>query len=411
MPAQSLIDRYRAQFQKLLPPGRALSRTVTSCLADWGEAISVEFARVHDRVLDMYAESFPGTATEMLPDWETVVGLPNDCTYLLTTDADRRAAVLGRLATDYGQSFADFQALAALQSYTLNVSTYETSRAGVMRCGHTPLHNDPWLFASRMSFELKGTDADTVMPCTLNEHAHIYTHINFNPWDTAPVSSLTNLRAHFVAGEFTAHVTSGKNIIETWTNRSTADDFGQGAIPDATTAIEAQVDGWTAANVYDGATLRLLNALNIKNTADTATLLKHGDFQLFVVFHVDSNISGNDTILSSSSEFGLYVSNIAGDTRVSCAYDGANANRIIGIGGTYVVVVGHNGSNLFIQVNGGANNTAAVTGGPWSDEALVLGNGLEGSVLEIIASDFTGVPTVSGTVDAVTDYLMAKYGV
>ena len=157
MVAESLVTRYKQLFQKLLPPGVAMNRRDDSALADWLESFAIEFARVDDDALAAFVESYPGDATsaQLLSDWEALVGLPNSCTSQLTSEADRRAAVLANIAaSSTGQSEADFRSLATdIGVSAFNVSLYETSRCGVMRCGHTPLHSDPWLFASRMSYE------------------------------------------------------------------------------------------------------------------------------------------------------------------------------------------------------------------------------------------------------------------
>jgi uncharacterized protein YmfQ (DUF2313 family) len=165
MPAESLVEQYRDQMRKLFPPGSAMSRRLDSCLTEWSIAFAVEFARIHEALDTLYQESFPDDATDtagtgMLADWETLCGLPNACTRYLTSEADRQTAVMAKFAVDEGQSRADFQSLASPYGYALDVSTYTTSRCGVMRCGHTPLHSDPWLFASRMSYEFDGAAVD-----------------------------------------------------------------------------------------------------------------------------------------------------------------------------------------------------------------------------------------------------------
>jgi uncharacterized protein YmfQ (DUF2313 family) len=143
MPDATLIERYRDQFLKLLPPGSAMSRRLDSCITEWSIAFAVEFARIHEAVDTLYQESFPGAATDtadtgLLADWETLCGLPDACTYLLTAEADRQAAVMTKFAVDEGQSRADFQSIASNYGYAIDIGLYETSRCGVMRCGGLP---------------------------------------------------------------------------------------------------------------------------------------------------------------------------------------------------------------------------------------------------------------------------------
>ena len=69
MPAESLVERYRDQIQKLYPPGVAMSRSLSSFLTEWAMALSVEFARVHERVDDLYTGSWSGSRTTARISW------------------------------------------------------------------------------------------------------------------------------------------------------------------------------------------------------------------------------------------------------------------------------------------------------------------------------------------------------
>jgi uncharacterized protein YmfQ (DUF2313 family) len=88
----------------LLPPGIAWPREPDSALMRTMAGLAEEFARVLARDCDLLTESYPGTATETITDWERICGLPDECNGPLETLQERRAAVLAKLAMRGGQS-------------------------------------------------------------------------------------------------------------------------------------------------------------------------------------------------------------------------------------------------------------------------------------------------------------------
>ena len=122
--AMSAAD-YREQLLALLPPGAAWARDPESTLARLLEALGAELARVDARGDDLLAESDPRTTWELLPDWERVADLPSPCMAGQSqTTAERRSALVGRLAERGGQSIAYFVALAASLGYAVTVDEF-----------------------------------------------------------------------------------------------------------------------------------------------------------------------------------------------------------------------------------------------------------------------------------------------
>jgi uncharacterized protein YmfQ (DUF2313 family) len=105
---------YLLQLQALLPAGPAWPRE-NSPLTRLLDGIAQEAARVDSRANDLLAESDPRTATELLPDWERVLGLPDDCNRSVSlTVPQRRLLAAQRLTELGGQSAAYFTAIAAV---------------------------------------------------------------------------------------------------------------------------------------------------------------------------------------------------------------------------------------------------------------------------------------------------------
>ena len=65
-PSSTLIGRYRDVFLQLLPPGPAITKAIGSHVYRLMEGIGTEFARVHQRALDLLEEADPSTADELL---------------------------------------------------------------------------------------------------------------------------------------------------------------------------------------------------------------------------------------------------------------------------------------------------------------------------------------------------------
>ena len=108
---------------KLLLPSSldANGRAINAELAADGNALDLAQFWA-DQVL---VEADPRTATLTLADWERVYGLPTACTAatgVAQSTAERRAALIGRVTMQGGQSAAYFIALAASIGYTITIT-------------------------------------------------------------------------------------------------------------------------------------------------------------------------------------------------------------------------------------------------------------------------------------------------
>jgi uncharacterized protein YmfQ (DUF2313 family) len=139
------IDNYKAQLGQLLPPGKAFANSDNSKLGDLLAAQSVELARVDGRAEDMILEADPRTTNEMLPDWERVCGLPDECTGGGETVEERRQLVTAKYTQRGGQSPGFFQELAATLGYDVEIEEYHAFRVGDDT--GDPAYDDDWAHA------------------------------------------------------------------------------------------------------------------------------------------------------------------------------------------------------------------------------------------------------------------------
>jgi uncharacterized protein YmfQ (DUF2313 family) len=132
-------DFETAVAQRLLPRGAAWTRLVGSVLQRVWNVIADAVAAVHGRSAALTEiEGFPPTSVELLPDWETVFGLPDPCLGLSPTTAARQQAVAARLIATGGQSVGYFAGLAAALGATVEVTEYAPFRASVDVAGAAP---------------------------------------------------------------------------------------------------------------------------------------------------------------------------------------------------------------------------------------------------------------------------------
>lgn len=127
--AASTAD-YANALRQLLPMGAAWETRGTP-LGDLVDALAAELARVEGRVDVLLREADPGQASELLTDWERVLGLPDRCLTEAQTASERRASARTRYTLKGGQSAAFFIALAASMGYVVTVDDFATEAEAI----------------------------------------------------------------------------------------------------------------------------------------------------------------------------------------------------------------------------------------------------------------------------------------
>jgi uncharacterized protein YmfQ (DUF2313 family) len=138
---------YLQMLRKLLPKGKAFRQAEDALLVKLLQGMADEFVRVDDRAEALILESDPRTTYELLEDWERICGLPDDCTGLAPTIAERRAQVVARLILRGSQSRAFLAELASKLGYSITATDLEEFaefKAGISRAGDS-LTNGEWV--------------------------------------------------------------------------------------------------------------------------------------------------------------------------------------------------------------------------------------------------------------------------
>ncbi len=136
---------YEQAIKRLLPTGPAWNREPGSLLSALTNALVQIFARVDSRVHDLIEESYPDSTLWLLPEFETLVGLPDECVKLADTIALRRQDVKARLTAQGGASKQYFTELARSLGYEITITEFFPFLMNRNVMGD-PLHGDTWAF-------------------------------------------------------------------------------------------------------------------------------------------------------------------------------------------------------------------------------------------------------------------------
>ena len=137
------LDDWLTQFQALLPEGEVWPRERDARQTQALRPLMGTYQRLTYRDGFLLADAFPTLTNELLPEWELTLGLPDPCTPLNPTVAQRRAAVAAKVAAQGGQSVPYFISVAAALGFTVTVDEFAPFRAGISTAG-SPAYGPDW---------------------------------------------------------------------------------------------------------------------------------------------------------------------------------------------------------------------------------------------------------------------------
>ena len=143
------VSDYIDALWALLPPGPAWSRD-DPVLAAWVTVAARRLAAIDEALQRLLSEADPYQVLAMLPDWEASLGLPDSCSVVTPTLAERRAALVARLTDAGGARLARFVQIAAALGYPGASTQRFTAHTCEQSC-EAPLYSADW----RFSWQLK----------------------------------------------------------------------------------------------------------------------------------------------------------------------------------------------------------------------------------------------------------------
>lgn len=141
-----LAANFLSAIQSLLPRGLVWPRDPTAVQTRTLMGLAPTYERNTARANYLLIDAFPGTALELLPEWEETLGLPDPCAGPAPTLQQRRAQVVARIANSGGQSIAFFIAFAKNLGYDVSITQFAPFRAGQNRAGDA-VCSEAWAFA------------------------------------------------------------------------------------------------------------------------------------------------------------------------------------------------------------------------------------------------------------------------
>lgn len=141
-----LAQNFLNAIQSLLPRGLVWPRDQQAVQTQTLMGLAPTYERNTSRANYLLVDAFPGTTYELLPEWESTLGLPDPCADGSPSVQQRRAQVVARLANSGGASAAYFIQFAANLGYSVSVESYTPARAGQARCGDAD-YSEAWAHA------------------------------------------------------------------------------------------------------------------------------------------------------------------------------------------------------------------------------------------------------------------------
>lgn len=124
-------EDYRSLLKSLLPKGKAWTAEPGTDLYNLLWAFADEYANIDTSIDNLLIESDPRTTTELISEWETLVGLPDACNPAGGTLQERRDAVVTRLTETGGLTRQFFINVASGLGYDIAIEEKHPFRLGV----------------------------------------------------------------------------------------------------------------------------------------------------------------------------------------------------------------------------------------------------------------------------------------
>ncbi|MFX1675216.1 DUF2313 domain-containing protein [Paraburkholderia sp. A2WS-5] len=140
-------------LQGLMPRGRVWPRDPDAVQTQVLSGLAPSYERSTARANYLLVDAFPATTYELLPEWESTLGLPDPCAGVAPTIAQRQAQVLARFVGVGGPTIQSLTQFASNLGYTVTITQFVEARAGQMRAG-APCCGTAWSYAWQVNAPL-----------------------------------------------------------------------------------------------------------------------------------------------------------------------------------------------------------------------------------------------------------------
>jgi uncharacterized protein YmfQ (DUF2313 family) len=151
-------------LRRMQPRGRLWDGPDDSLMAQLRTAQTALLAQFSGRLAVLTeTEAYPPTSIELLPVWEEAFGLPDPCTPLNPTIAERQQALGAKIAQNANLSRQTIINVAAALGYTVTITEYHAATADTL-VADEPVYDPAWAFAWQVNapeFTVEYLCADT----------------------------------------------------------------------------------------------------------------------------------------------------------------------------------------------------------------------------------------------------------
>lgn len=180
MPKPSFTsDDFTGALLSLLPRGRVWPKELVSIQAQSISCFAPMFERVSDKAVDLLADVFPGSTTDLLAEWELTLGLPDSCTIAASqTLAERQQAVADKISASGGPQRSYYIELASRLGVTATIDEFQFTTVDNASVGDF-LYGDgwPWGWIAAVSPDDFGTEKAAMLSCRLQQERPEYTDV------------------------------------------------------------------------------------------------------------------------------------------------------------------------------------------------------------------------------------------
>lgn len=142
-PNYSAAD-FQAAMLALMPRGRAWPKDLSSLQATLLAALSKSYERSSNSAGQLLVDAFPSSTIQLLPEWESSMGLPDPCDGSDPTLQARRDHVVARLSGPNGQSVPFITSFAAALGFQVTVTEFTSFQFG--QAFGSQLNGDAWAY-------------------------------------------------------------------------------------------------------------------------------------------------------------------------------------------------------------------------------------------------------------------------
>ncbi len=187
MPIPTYTDEnFQLAFADHLPTGAIWPRDTDSVVMQVSGALMKSYTVQAERAVNLLSDAFPLQPVELLPEWESTLGLPDPCAGPAPTLAARQQQVHARFIAQGGQSRQYFINIAAALGFVVTITEFRAFRFGDRFEGR--LYDSAWSYAWQL--DVPSSTASPVLQCEMLRIKPAHTVVLFNYIGTGDPAAL-----------------------------------------------------------------------------------------------------------------------------------------------------------------------------------------------------------------------------